>query len=249
MTTDATPDSALGERAYRELLHRLITLEIRPGDVLAEESLAADLGVGVTPVRRAIQRLAQEGLVRVYPRRATIAELVRISDIQHLWEIRVPLEETAAHYAAQRASAAHRRELQRLANELEDPPTEAGAVLELHRRVHEAIADASMNPFIADRMAKLLNLTLRCWHVLHESGSLTDHDLRPHHLPLLQAIIDGDAQAAVACSRRHVEHSIPADLSYRQGTSAPVNGPGEWVGEWAGGLGEHPVASSGRRAP
>ncbi|MGH3315552.1 MAG: GntR family transcriptional regulator [Nocardioidaceae bacterium] len=244
MTNDAAPDSPLGERAYRELLHRLITLEIRPGDVLAEESLAADLGVGVTPIRRAIQRLAQEGLVRVYPRRATIAELVRISDLQHLWEIRVPLEETAAFYAAQRASAAHRRELQRLADELEDPSTEAGDVLELHRRVHEAIADASMNPFIADRMAKLLNLTLRCWHVLHESGSLTDHDLRPHHLPLLGAIIDRDPQAAVAACRRHVEHSIPAELSYPQGASAHSPEPREWSGD----VGEDPVASGSRRA-
>ncbi|MGH3387166.1 MAG: GntR family transcriptional regulator [Nocardioidaceae bacterium] len=212
MSADGTPASPLGERAYRELLHRLITLEIRPGDPLVEESLAADLGVGVTPIRRAIQRLEQEGLVRVYPRRATIAEVVRISDIQHLWEIRVPLEETAARYAAQRASVGHKAELQRLADLLEEPPTEAAAILELHRRVHEAIAEASMNPFIADRMAKLLNLTLRCWHVLHQSGSLEDHDLRPHHLPLLRAIIDGDADAAVACSRLHVQHSIPSGL-------------------------------------
>ncbi|MGH3987693.1 MAG: GntR family transcriptional regulator [Actinomycetes bacterium] len=209
MTTERTPESPLGERAYRELLHRLITLEIRPGDALSEESLAADLGVGLTPIRRAVARLAQEGLVRVYPRRATIAEEVRISDIQHLWEIRVPLEEAAAFYAAQRASAGHKQELQGLLGQLEDPPTEAAEVLELHRRVHGSIAAASMNPYIADRMTKLLNLTLRCWHVLHQSGSLEDHDLRPHHLPLLTAIIDGDPDAAVAASRHHVSWSLP----------------------------------------
>jgi GntR family transcriptional regulator, rspAB operon transcriptional repressor len=211
-TTDAVPDGPLGERAYRELLRRLITLDIRPGDTLSEDTLAAEIGVGVTPVRRAIQRLSQEGLVRVYPRRATIAEEVRISDMQHLWEIRVPLEETAAFHAAQRASGAHIGELERLASRLEDPPTDPAAVLELHRRVHEAIADASMNPFIADSTTKLLNLTLRCWHVLHQSGSLRDHDLRPHHLPLLRAIIDRDAEAAVDASRLHVRQSVPDDL-------------------------------------
>jgi DNA-binding GntR family transcriptional regulator len=208
MSASPSPDIALGERAYRELLRRLITLEIRPGDPLSEYALASDLGVGVTPVRRAIQRLAVEGLVRIYPRRATIAEEVRHGDIQHLWEIRTPLEETAALYAARRASDTHRRELAALLDRLEDPPHDATAVLDLHRRVHEAVGEASMNPFIADETTKLLNLTLRCWHVLHQSGSLQDHDLRPHHVPLLRAILDRDPDAAVAASRLHVQHSI-----------------------------------------
>ncbi|MDQ4007005.1 MAG: GntR family transcriptional regulator [Actinomycetota bacterium] len=207
MTANGGSDLALGERAYQDLLRRLITLEIRPGEPLSEDALASDLGLGVTPVRRAIQRLAQEGLVRIYPRRVTIAEQVRHSDIQHLWEIRTPLEETAAFYAATRASDAHRRELEALLDRLEAPPHDATAVLDLHRRVHEAVGEASMNPFIADGTTKLLNLTLRCWHVLHESGSLQDHDLRPHHVPLLRAILDRDPGAAVAASRLHVKHS------------------------------------------
>jgi DNA-binding GntR family transcriptional regulator len=211
MAADGRTDVARGEHAYRELLRRLITLEIRPGEPLSEDRLASDLGVGVTPVRRAVQRLAQEGLVRIYPRRVTIAEEVRHSDIQHLWEIRTPLEETAAHYAARRASDPHRRELERLLRQLEDPPHDAAAVLELHRRVHEAVGEASMNPFIAGQTTRLLNLTLRCWHLLHQSGSLQDHDLRPHHVPLLRAILDRDPDAAVAASRLHVETSRPAD--------------------------------------
>jgi DNA-binding GntR family transcriptional regulator len=242
-TADSAPDGPLGERAYRELLHRLITLDIAPGDTLSEDTLAREIGVGVTPVRRAIQRLSQEGLVRVYPRRATIAEEVRISDMQHLWEIRVPLEETAAFHAARRASAAHVRELQRLAALLEDPPTEPVAVLELHRRVHEAVAQASMNPFIADSTAKLLNLTLRCWHVLHQSGSLRDHDLRPHHVPLLRAIIDRDPDAAVAASRLHVEQSIPADLPLDTRAARSTGPDPGWGAGFAG-----PVQAAGPRA-
>jgi DNA-binding GntR family transcriptional regulator len=228
-TSGSVPDGPLGERAYRELLHRLITLDIAPGDTLSEETLANEIGVGVTPVRRAIQRLSQEGLVRVYPRRATIAEVVRISDMQHLWEIRVPLEEAAAFHAARRASAAHLGELERLVAGLEDPPTEPVAVLELHRRVHEAVAQASMNPFIADSTAKLLNLTLRCWHVLHQSGSLRDHDLRPHHIPLLRAIIDRNPEAAVAASRLHVEQSIPEDLPLDTRAPHSVGSDPDWA--------------------
>jgi DNA-binding GntR family transcriptional regulator len=246
-TSESVPDGPLGERAYRELLHRLITLDIAPGDTLSEERLAQEIGVGVTPVRRAIQRLSQEGLVRVYPRRATIAEEVRISDMQHLWEIRVPLEETAAFNASRRASTAHLAELERLAERLEDPPTEPFAVLELHRRVHEAIAQASMNPFIADSTAKLLNLTLRCWHVLHRSGSLRDHDLRPHHVPLLRAIIDRDPSAAVAACRLHVAQSIPEDLplNTRAGHSSEYS-PGSDP-EWADGL-DTALGAAGARA-
>jgi DNA-binding GntR family transcriptional regulator len=238
MAAHGGSDVALGDRAYHELLRRLITLQIRPGEPLSEDALAADLGVGVTPVRRAIQRLAQEGLVRIYPRRATIAEHVRYSDIQHLWEIRTPLEETAAFYAAKRASEEHRQELVALLDRLEDPPQEATAVLDLHRRVHEAIGAASMNPFVADGTTKLLNLTLRCWHVLHQSGSLQNHDLRPHHVPLLRAILDRDPEAAVAASRFHVEHSIPPELGAGPRSTRPGvrrRRPGTGSGEHAAG--------------
>ncbi len=244
MTANAGSDVALGERAYRELLRRLITLEIGPGEPLSEDALARDLGVGVTPVRRAIQRLAQEGLVRIYPRRATIAEQVRFSDIQHLWEIRTPLEETAAFYAAQRASENQRRGLEALLQRLEDPPHDAGAVLELHRRVHEAIGEASMNPFIADGTTKLLNLTLRCWHMLHQSGSLQDHDLRPHHVPLLRAILDRDPEAAVAASRLHVERSVPSE----QASASRASRSGAPQRLRGGASAQHAVGSSRARS-
>ena len=50
----------------------IVTLELAPGAVLAEQALSAELGIGRTPIREALQRLASEGLVLVLPRKAII---------------------------------------------------------------------------------------------------------------------------------------------------------------------------------
>jgi DNA-binding GntR family transcriptional regulator len=55
--------ASLTERAYREIEELIVTLQLAPGQILSEVALAQRLGIGRTPVREALQRLAREGLV------------------------------------------------------------------------------------------------------------------------------------------------------------------------------------------
>ena len=68
-TVDTTP---LTDRAWRALEEEIVTLKIAPGSVVSEAGLSARLGLGRTPVREALQRLASEGLVQILPRRGII---------------------------------------------------------------------------------------------------------------------------------------------------------------------------------
>ncbi len=66
------PGGALiAERAYLELRDRIVKLRFAPGTVLREDELMADLGIGRTPLREAVKRLALESFVAVQPRRGT----------------------------------------------------------------------------------------------------------------------------------------------------------------------------------
>ena len=62
----------LTEQAYNRLEEMIVTLRFAPGAVLSEQALATEIGIGRTPVREALQRLAREGLVLVLPRKAII---------------------------------------------------------------------------------------------------------------------------------------------------------------------------------
>ncbi len=63
---------SLTERAYRELEEQIVTLRLAPGAVVTEASLALRLGIGRTPIREALQRLARERLVVILPRRGVV---------------------------------------------------------------------------------------------------------------------------------------------------------------------------------
>jgi DNA-binding GntR family transcriptional regulator len=95
MTTLQLPTELLSDRAYAALRDRLVSLEIPPGAPIDEEALTGQLGVGRTPVREAIRRLALERLVVVYPRRGTFAATINITSLTDITDVRVQLEARA----------------------------------------------------------------------------------------------------------------------------------------------------------
>ncbi|MAO80463.1 MAG: GntR family transcriptional regulator, partial [Nocardioides sp.] len=91
MTTTAdtsASSSSLADRAYEALRHRLVMLDIAPGDVINEAALSAELEVGRTPIREALKRLEGAHLVVSYPRRGTFAANVDITDLAAITEMR-----------------------------------------------------------------------------------------------------------------------------------------------------------------
>ena len=109
--TDAAAGKSLADVAYASIRDRLLMLDIKPGDLLNDEVLSKDLGVGRTPVREALKRLELDRLVVTYPRRGTFATRVEVTDLAFISEIRAQLEPLAASRAARVASPATRERL------------------------------------------------------------------------------------------------------------------------------------------
>src|SRR3569623_3042014 len=86
-------------RAYYAIRELIVTLELPPGAVVKEPELTARLGIGRTPVREALRRLAQERLIEVYPRRGMFVTTVDVRDLARLSEVRAMLEPEAARLA------------------------------------------------------------------------------------------------------------------------------------------------------
>src|SRR5437660_7536247 len=128
----------LADRAYSELRDRIVTLQIAPGAPIDEDRIGEELGMGRTPVREAIKRLALENLVTVFPRRGTFASEINITDLAHISDVRMVLEGQAAYRAAQRITDAQRTELEELLEELGDArgSDDVEALMTLDARVH-----------------------------------------------------------------------------------------------------------------
>src|ERR1700682_6765267 len=119
------PDGARSqsEEAYLQSRERIVSLDMPPGSVVHESRLRAELKIGRTPIREALQRLARENLVRSIPHRGTFVTDVNITDLARITEVRVVLEGHAARLAAERLSGADRESLSRLVEVLEEGPS------------------------------------------------------------------------------------------------------------------------------
>jgi DNA-binding GntR family transcriptional regulator len=199
---------SLAERAYREIRDRLVMLDIRPGIPINEEQLAASLGIGRTPVREALKRLAYERLVVAYPRRGTFAADVNITDLAHVSEVRQHLEPIGAASAARRATAHERSFLADLAARLRSAASaglDASDLMRLDLLAHRAVYAATHNPFLEDTLVRYDNLANRIWCLLIPrlpgmAGHVGEHG------PLLEAVVAGDADRAAELARNHVIH-------------------------------------------
>ncbi|MDX8049849.1 GntR family transcriptional regulator [Lentzea sp. BCCO 10_0798] len=202
---DEPASVSLTERAYAVLRDRLVMLEIKPGEPINEDRLRTELGVGRTPIREALKRLEQERLVVAFPRRGTFATDVNISDLSHISEVRRTLEPLAAAAAAERATTQDRTALTELRSRL-DTAAPTGDNTELLRTdvgVHRAIYGCVHNPFLEDTLISYDNLATRIWCVfLPRLSGMAGHV--DEHVPLLTAIVEGDAKKASELASQHV---------------------------------------------
>lgn len=200
--------TSLANFAYRSIRRRLVLLDIRPGDPINDIALAAALGVGRTPVREALKRLETDHLVVSYPRRGTFATVVDVTELGAISDVRTLLEPHAARRAAEHASRELRAEMRRRAEEVRLLELGAGdrtACLTVDMAVHQLIYRATGNPHLEDVLVRYDNLATRIWClVIDRLPDLADH-VREHSV-LLEAIADGDAEAAAELAHAHVTH-------------------------------------------
>lgn len=107
----ATPTSRPAQRAttvaatiYRDLRVEIVSLRRKPGEAIAEKRIAQDYGVSRTPVREAVLRLADEGLIEIFPQSGTFVSRIPLGALPEAIAIRRALEEATVRYAAARAT-------------------------------------------------------------------------------------------------------------------------------------------------
>ncbi|HEX2515991.1 MAG TPA: GntR family transcriptional regulator, partial [Chloroflexota bacterium] len=144
----------LHQRVYEALLELIGAGTLAPGEQLDEQALAARLGVSRTPLRAAIARLVQEGLVVGLPYRGTFVRRFTVEEIDGLYEVRAALEELAARKAARRLTGDELETIRAILNECQ-ASLEAGDVEaygQADARFHRALAEASGNPTLVETL-------------------------------------------------------------------------------------------------
>src|SRR5262245_32250073 len=201
--------SSQGEVAYAALRRRIIHCELEPGERITEAQLAAETGIGKTPVREALTRLIQEGLVRSMRGHGYEVTPITLGDVQDLFNFRLIVEPAAAQLAAGHVSAAGLRRLDELCAEhfsTRDDHNGEARYLQANYLFHTTIADASGNRRLADAVRRALEESERLFHLGNVLGTRGE-EVAHEHKDLVDALIAGDGETARRLTLAHIAAS------------------------------------------
>ncbi len=176
------------------------------GERLREEEIAAALGVSRTPVREALQRLQQRGLlVAGAGRGLTVAELSR-QQVLELYAMREILEGSAARFAARHADETEIEILRRLQRELAQAGDDPLTLVTLNRGFHGAVYEASHNRYLLQTL-NALNDSLALLHATTFRAPSRRKDTDDEHRRIVEAVAMRDPDAAEQAAREHIRNA------------------------------------------
>ncbi len=191
--------------AYRQIKGKIITLELPPASIIDESQLMNELGLGHTPIREAIQRLALENLVVILPRRGTIVADLNLSDLQKVFEVRLEMEVLAVRLAVERATPEQIAAMEAL---LADSGSlihsgDHEQLIRLDHQAHRLLAQAAHNEVLEESLERLYNHVLRLWHVSLAKVSRLREAIEEHR-DIIAAVKARDGDRAATVMRAHV---------------------------------------------
>lgn len=181
----------------------IVTLQLAPGAAVSEGELAEKLGIGRTPIREALQRLARESLVAILPRRGIVVSEINVKRQLRLLEVRRELERLIARSAAKRATDAERTRFKELAVRFEKSAKAGDDVtfMRTDREFNTLCSTASHNEFAAGAMSLMHSLSRRFWYIHYKEAA--DMPLTAKlHADIARAIAAGDGEKAARATDR-----------------------------------------------
>jgi DNA-binding GntR family transcriptional regulator len=200
---------SLGERGYERIRDAITSGVLTPGTRVTERALAQELGTSPTPVREALRRLEQEGLLERKGTRGLYVAQLPTSALSEMLYLQALLRGAAARLAAQKLTDDHLQELQDLLRQMEaaGEAGDAETIYELSRRFHQVIETASGN----DLLITFLN-TIDAFERSHHVQAIRDgldnrprllHRSHSEHTEIARALTARDAGRAEALMRAH----------------------------------------------
>lgn len=200
--------ASLTDQAVAALRRDIVAARLAPGETVSEALICERLSFGKAPVRAALARLAEEGLVQAVPRRGWVVALVTVRDIHEVFDLRLILEPEAARRAAGRIDRAALDRLDAVcrAGYVAGDPDTALAFLDANRAFHVAVAALAGNGRLARQVGRLLDESTRLL-VLGLSRRDRTGEMAHEHRTLIEAMADGHADDAARIMHEQVSAS------------------------------------------
>jgi len=200
--------ATLAKKAYDQIKFDIITCAYEPGQQIAQPQLVEKYQIGITPIREALQRLAQEGFLQPIPRFGYVVIPISIPDVHQIYELRAILEPAAAYIAAKTASQENLEQLIKNAN-FSYIPGDRQSIIDFvnnNAKFHLSIALVTGNRRLVEAISKLLDEMARIFHLGLNFREMSQ-EVRAEHLAIATAIYNRDPEKAEQTSREEIANS------------------------------------------
>jgi DNA-binding GntR family transcriptional regulator len=211
------PPRSFAEQAYDILEEMIVTLVLPPGATLTESMLIEQTGLGRTPMREALQRLSDVGLIDIIPRQGTRVTDINVADQLLLLEVRRELERLIATSAAARRTPEQASLLSEMAQQMRHAATTDDYLLFLRvdRAFNQCVAESSANRHLVKAIAPIHALARRFWYKYYRPYDLPIAAIG--HAEIMEAIVAADPASAGAASDRLLDYVVSFTSSAEPG--------------------------------
>jgi DNA-binding GntR family transcriptional regulator len=199
-----TPDGV-----YRVLRAAILDGHVPPGGQLREAHIASDLGISRSPLREALTKLEEEGLVVRIPFRGAFVVEVSARDVAEIASIRLRVEPFAGELAMDALRGRHRPTLMRTIEDLRRAAqdNDVPASIDAHLRLHRLFYDHSGNRILQD-LWNGWESKLRLYFAVDHRSYRDAHDIAREHEGLVACVLDGDIDGFRREVARHFPHAL-----------------------------------------
>ena len=202
----------LADDVYDQLVGAIMAGDITSDDVLVQEKLAAEMQISRTPVREALMRLEQEGVLEVSKRGSFRLYQMSNEEVRELYQSRAAIEGQCARILAVRGSADDIAKLREIVTR-EESVTErsAQAYFEANRNIHRAFVELAGNRFLLEMFDAIWGKAMAfCLFAAIENVDL-EKSLGAH-MELVDIIASGDKTAALEACIDHIQDGFDLQM-------------------------------------
>lgn len=208
----ASQKVSMQSKAYEFIKQKITACEYAPNQMLSEAQLQEELGFSRTPVREAIGRLEQEGLLRVFPKRGIVVSDFSIRDVSMIFEVRRLIEPYALRNYGNNLDPDRVQEFYD-AFEHANLSDNFEQFYELDDRFHALLLTALPNTYLTDLYARIQTQNMRL-RVL--SGQFINDRLQAgteEHLAIAEACLERNWERAAIAMSKHLQNSEKSSLA------------------------------------
>lgn len=206
---DQVQYQSLPDQVFRTIKRMILSGELKGGERIPELRIAAETGVSRTPIREALRRLGEYGLISIKPR--CYAEVLKMTkdEVKDLTRVRVALETLAVRIFVERATPEARAWLKALSDECaaSAKTKDIASFYEKDSQFHLEIAHAGGNAFLYDQMVRM-DAKVQLSRLVKPLNLRDIQDALAEHALILTALKSGDAADAEKQITLHINNNL-----------------------------------------